>query len=130
MLGLIVVCEIVEPRFPGALLAVVGMIVASAVLHWQDHGVPVVGAVPQGLPRLALPQAGWHDAVMVAPIAFSCCIVILAQSAATSRAYAMRYGDDFNQNADITGLCLANAAAGFGSTFLVNGSPDEDGDGR
>ena len=123
VLGLIVVCEIIEPRFPGALLALVGMIIASAALHWQEHGVQVVGAVPQGLPRIALPQAGWHEAVMVAPIAFSCCIVILAQSAATSRAYAMRYGDDFRQNADITGLCLANAAAGFGGTFLVNGSP-------
>jgi high affinity sulfate transporter 1 len=123
VLGVIILCEIFEPRFPGALLAVVGMIAASSAFHWQDHGVQVVGAVPQGLPHLALPQANWHDVAMVVPIAFSCCIVILAQSAATSRAYAMRYRDEFSQNGDIVGLCLANAAAGFGSTFLVNGSP-------
>jgi high affinity sulfate transporter 1 len=123
VLAVAVIFEIFEPRFPGALLAVVGMIAASAVFHWGEHGVRVVGPVPQGLPHLMLPHATWADVSMVVPIAFSCCIVILAQSAATSRAYAVRYRDEFSQNADLVGLCLANAAAGCGSTFLVNGSP-------
>jgi len=123
VLGVTVIFEIFEPRFPGALLAVVGMIAASAMFHWEERGVEVVGAVPQGLPHLMLPHATWQDVSMVIPIAFSCCIVILAQSAATSRAYALRYRDAFSQNTDIIGLCLANAAAGCGSTFLVNGSP-------
>ena len=123
VLGVIVVFEIFEPRFPGALLAVVGMIAASAVFHWEERGLAVVGAVPQGLPHLMLPHATWQDVSMVVPIAFSCCIVILAQSAATSRAYALRYRDEFSQNSDIAGLCLANAVAGCGGTFLVNGSP-------
>lgn len=123
VLGVIVIFEIFEPRFPGALLAVVGMIAASAAFHWGERGVQVVGAVPQGLPRLGLPHASWEDVSRVIPIAFSCSIVILAQSAATSRAYALRRREAFSQNGDLVGLCLANAAAGFGSTFLVNGSP-------
>jgi MFS superfamily sulfate permease-like transporter len=49
--------------------------------------------------------------------------VILAQSAATARAYALRYRDDFNQNVDLVGLTMANAAAGCSGTFVVNGSP-------
>jgi hypothetical protein len=60
---------------------------------------------------------------MVLPISLSCFIVILAQSAATSRAYALRYRNHFNQNVDLIGLSLANAVAGFRSTFVVNGSP-------
>jgi MFS superfamily sulfate permease-like transporter len=60
---------------------------------------------------------------MVLPISFSCFIVILAQSAATSRAYALKYRDQFNQSVDLVGLSLANAAAGCSSTFVVNGSP-------
>ncbi len=123
VLGAIVVFEVFAPRFPGALLAVIGMIAASAAFHWGVHGVAVVGAVPEGLPRLGLPHADWEDVSRVIPIAFSCCIVILAQSAATSRAYAFRYREDFSLNGDLVGLCLANAAAGCGSTFLVNGSP-------
>jgi len=60
---------------------------------------------------------------MVLPISLSCFIVILAQSAATSRAYALKYRDQFNQNVDLVGLSLANAVAGCSSTFVVNGSP-------
>jgi sulfate permease, SulP family len=65
----------------------------------------------------------WSDVTLVLPIAFSCFIVILAQSAATSRAYALRYRDHFSQNVDLVGLSLANAAAACSSTFVVNGSP-------
>ena len=57
------------------------------------------------------------------PIVVSMFVLILAQSAATSRAYAMKYDDSFNENVDLIGLGLANAAAGISGTFVVNGSP-------
>lgn len=50
-------------------------------------------------------------------------IVILAQSAATSRAYAARYDEPFNENIDLVGLGLANVGAALSGTFVVNGSP-------
>jgi SulP family sulfate permease len=50
-------------------------------------------------------------------------VVILAQSAATSRAYAVKYGDRFEENVDLVGLGLANLGAGLSGTFPVNGSP-------
>jgi MFS superfamily sulfate permease-like transporter len=71
-----------------------------------------------GIPHLAL-----SDVILVLPISFSCFIVILAQSAATSRAYALRYHDRFDQNSDLVGLSLANAIAGCSGAFVVNGSP-------
>jgi high affinity sulfate transporter 1 len=115
--------EFFAPRFPGALLAVIGMTAVSAWFHWGDRGIRVVGAVPSGLPRFALPDVTWSDVPLVLPIAFSCFIVILAQSAATSRAYALRYRDPFSQDTDLVGLSLANAAAACSGTFVVNGSP-------
>jgi MFS superfamily sulfate permease-like transporter len=104
-------------------VAVIGMTAASAVFHWGNHGIQIVGAVPSGLPRVGLPDVTWSDVPMVLPMALSCFIVILAQSAATSRAYALQYRDNFNQNVDLVGLSLANVAAGCSSTFVVNGSP-------
>jgi MFS superfamily sulfate permease-like transporter len=50
-------------------------------------------------------------------------VVILAQSAATSRAYAARYNEGFSENVDLLGLGLANIGAGLSGTFVVNGSP-------
>lgn len=123
VLAVIVGFEILAPRFPGALVAVIAAIAASAWFQWGDHGIALVGAVPGGLPRVGLPQVSWSDIERVLPISASCFIVILAQSAATSRAYAFRYRDSFSQNADLVGLSLANVAAGFSSTFVINGSP-------
>jgi high affinity sulfate transporter 1 len=123
VLAIIVGLKIFVPRFPGALLAVIGLSAASAYLHWGERGVHVVGLVPNGFPHLGFPNMTYSDVKMVLPISFSCFIVILAQSAATSRAYAIRYRDRFDQNVDLIGISLANAAAGCSSTFVVNGSP-------
>src|SRR5215469_10518630 len=123
VLAVIFACGKVAPRVPGGLLAVVGMIAASAALHWGQHGVKTVGSVPSGLPHIGLPRFAVHDVSLILPIAFSCFIVILAQSAATSQAYAVKYGESFSEEKDLVGLSLANIAAGCSGTFVVNGSP-------
>jgi MFS superfamily sulfate permease-like transporter len=50
-------------------------------------------------------------------------VMILAQSAATSRAYATHFHERFSESADLVGLGLANIGAGLSGTFVVNGSP-------
>ncbi len=114
-----------DKRIPGALLAVAGAIAASAVLDLQAKGVEVLGSVPSGLPPIGLPTSvltmGNVEALI--PTAVSMFAVILAQSAATSRAYAARYNDSFNENVDLVGLGLANLGAALTGTFVVNGSP-------
>jgi MFS superfamily sulfate permease-like transporter len=56
-------------------------------------------------------------------IAFSCFVLIVAQSAATSRSFALKHGQRVDVNRDILGLSGANLAAGLSGTFVVNGSP-------
>jgi sulfate permease, SulP family len=123
VLAVIIGFERFAPRFPGALVAVVGMIAASAAFDWGSRGISLVSEVPGGLPRIGLPDVSWQDIMPVLPVAFSCFVVILAQSAATSRAYALRYREAFSENVDLVGLSLANLAAGCSGTFVVNGSP-------
>jgi len=114
----------VEKVIPGALIAVVGSIIVSKAVNLQSYGVAILGPVPGGLPSFGLPNVDWtSDAPALAGTAFSIFIVILAQSAATSRAYAAKYGDRFNENVDLVGLGIASAAAGISGTFVVNGSP-------
>lgn len=111
------------PQLPGALIAVIGAVLASWLLDFQSHGIGVVGTVPSGLPHLSLPplQGIRYDKVFAA--AGSCFLVIIAQSAATSRAYAQRYQETFVENRDLIGLACANLGAGISGTFVVNGSP-------
>jgi MFS superfamily sulfate permease-like transporter len=114
----------VSKKIPGALIAVVGAIVAGWALDLKAH-VHVLGAVPSGLPHIGLPEVKWSWELIgkLVPTAFAMFVVILAQSAATSRAYAARYNERFSENTDLVGLALANVGAGLSGTFVVNGSP-------
>jgi len=113
------------PRIPLPLFIVVGAIVASAELNFAAHGIAVIGPVPGGLPKLGLPAVSWSEILAILPVAASCFVMIIAQSAATSRVFAARHGETVDENADILGLAAANAAAALSGTFTVNGSPTQ-----
>jgi SulP family sulfate permease len=126
--GVIVVvlaARAVSRKIPGLLIAVIAAIVVSRAADLAARGVAVLGAIPRGLPRLGLPALGWHDAAALIGTAVSLFVVILAQSAATSRAYAGKYEEAFSQDTDLVGLGAANVAAAFSGTFVVNGSPTQ-----
>ncbi len=113
----------ISPKIPGALIAVIGSIVASYALDLSADGVATLGKVPGGLPTFGLPSSGWSDWLDLVPTAASIFIVVLAQSAATSRAYAAKYDERFDENVDLVGLSMASVSAGLSGTFVVNGSP-------
>jgi sulfate permease, SulP family len=119
----VVVARLINRRIPGLLIAVIIAIVVSWAAGLAGRGVAVVGPVPRGLPSLGLPALGWHDVRALLGAALSMFVVILAQSAATSRAYAARYREPFSEATDLVGLSAANTAAAFSGTFVVNGSP-------
>jgi sulfate permease, SulP family len=124
VLALIIGCKRFAPNIPGALIAVVGMIIASYLFNFTAKGISTLGTVPSGLPQFGFPQGvTWGDVATLIPIAFSCFLVILAQSAATSRAYAAKYNERFSENSDLVGLTFASVGAGLSGTFVVNGSP-------
>jgi len=110
-------------RIPGALIAVVIAISVSYAFDLAAHGVAVVGPVPRGLPALVLPAHGRADAAALLAPAASMFVVIMAQSAATARAYALKYREPLGGADDLSGLGAANVAAAFTGTFVVNGSP-------
>jgi sulfate permease, SulP family len=119
----VVVARRINRRLPGLLIAVIIAIIVSWASGLASQGVAVVGSVPRGLPSLGLPALGRHDIAALLGAALSMFVVILAQSAATSRAYAGKYEEPFSEATDLVGLGAANVAAAFSGTFVVNGSP-------
>ncbi len=113
------------PRLPVALLAVVGSIAASAAYDFAGYGIAVIGPVPGGLPSITLPDVTWRETLALLPVAASCFVMIIAQSAATARVFAVRHRERLDEDADILGLSAANAAAAVSGTFVVNGSPTQ-----
>ena len=123
VLAIVLAARRITRRMPGALIAVILAIVVSRAADLARHGADTVERVPGGLPGLGLPALGWHDTVALLGGAASMFVVILAQSAATSRAYAAKYEEPFSEATDLVGLGAANVAAAFSGTFVVNGSP-------
>jgi sulfate permease, SulP family len=115
----------VVPRLPVSLFAVVGTIAASAAFRFAERGIAIIGPVPGGLPSIALPNLTWSETLALLPVAASCFVIIIAQSAATSRVFALRYRERVDHDADILGLAAANATAAVSGTFVVNGSPTQ-----
>ena len=113
------------PRLPGSLLAVVVATSASAIWNFAGHGMSTIGPVTGGLPHFGLPDVHWGDLPPLLPIAASCAVMILTQSAATARIYATRYGQRLDADQDLVGLSAANAAAALSGGFVVNGSPTQ-----
>ena len=113
------------PRVPGPLIAVVGAIAASSAFDFAKRGIEIIGPVAGGLPRLGLPEVTWQDLESLLPIAGSCLVMIVAQSAATARVYAVGHHQRLDENSDLLGLSAANLAAGFSGAFVVNGSPTQ-----
>ena len=125
VVALVLVLHRFAPRVPGALIAVVGTIAASALFDFSQHGIHVVGAVAGGLPHLSMPLLNWTLINQLLPIAGSCFVMIVAQSAVTARAYAAKHHQVLDENRDLLGISAANAAAAFTGTFVVNGSPTQ-----
>ena len=125
VIAVVLTARAVNPKIPGLLIAVIASIIVSRAANLAAHGVAVLGHLPRGLPHLGLPALGWHDAATLIGTAVSLFVVILAQSAATSRAYAGKYEEAFSQDADLVGLGAANVAAALSGTFVVNGSPTQ-----
>jgi SulP family sulfate permease len=107
------------------LIALVGAIAASAAWNFAGHGIGTIGPVAGGLPHLGLPAVSWRDIEPLIPVAGSCFVMIVAQSAATARVYALRHHRPADENADLAGLAAANAVAALSGTFVVNGSPTQ-----
>lgn len=105
----------VAPRVPGALVLVVGGLIASRLLDLGDRGVALVGDVPGGLPSLQVPNLGlmWDHAGTVAIAAVALVLIGFSQTAGDARTFAARhrYQVDIDQESVAQGL--ANAGAGL-----------------
>ena len=119
------------PKVPGALVAVVAAIAASAAWNFAGHGIATIGPVVGGLPHLAfmgllsIRAMSRTEVELLLTVSASCAVMILTQSAATARIYAAKHYETVDENLDLYGLSAANAAAALSGGFVVNGSPTQ-----
>ncbi len=110
------------PKVPAALLAVVMGIVLVAVFDLEDHGVAIVGAIPDGLPSLTIPSFRLADVVDLLPDAVALALICFAESVAGARALAAKRHYDVDADQELIALGVSNLGAGLLQGFTVDAS--------
>ena len=123
-LVILFVLKIYVPRVPGALVALVLGIGASAIFNLSDQGVAVVGSVPRGLPHPVLPDISLitKNFSLILTGAIGVLLVGFSESLAAARQYASKYHYDIDINQEILSQGMANAASGLFQGINVAGS--------
>ncbi len=108
-------------RIPGVLVAVFGAI-AVAYLLGLDDDLPMVGALPQGLPAPALGGLEWSDVAELIGPAAGIALVAFADTGVLSRTFAARRGDTVDGSREMRAIGTANVASGLFGGFPMSAS--------
>jgi SulP family sulfate permease len=102
------------PRVPGALVLVVGGLLATWLFDLGAHGVALVGPVPRGLPAPVLPSVDvfqQHYSTILAA-ATGLLLIGFSQTAGDARAFAVRHRYRIDVNQESVAQGMANLASG------------------
>jgi len=113
-LAVILLVRFLAPAIPGALVLVVGGLLASALFDLGAHGVALVGDVPRGLPAPDLPGLDLvRDNLSVIGIASAALLLIgFSQTAGDARSFATRHRYRIDVDQESVAQGMANVGAG------------------
>lgn len=114
--------EVVNRRLPAALLALVAALVVSRLAALHSHGVAVLGPLGSTAPHFRLAEVSLADVGHLLPLAAVVALVIISQSAATTRAFEREDGVS-DANRDFIGVGAGSLLAGLLGAFPLNASP-------
>lgn len=120
-LAVILVLTWLRSPVPGVLAVVVVATALTAILGLSGV-LPVVGALPQGLPGPALGGLEWADAAALALPAAGIALVAFTDTAVLSRTFAARRGETVSGSQEMAAIGGANIAAGLLGGFPISGS--------
>ena len=120
VIALIMILRRVNPRIPGALVAIVLAAVVTALLNLS---IKTIGPVPSGLPPFNhLPVTDIALIGQLSTSALSIAAIGLVEALSIARVLASHTGERLNSNQEFVGQGLANIASGFFSGYPVSGS--------
>lgn len=122
-LAVILAGERVDRRIPGALVALVASTAAVPALHLTRHGVDVIGPIGRGGPSLGVHGVTLVGTGRLLPLAAVVALVVVTQTAATTRAFPPADREQKRADRDFVGVGLGSVLAGAIGSFAVDASP-------
>ena len=96
-------------------------ILASYTLSFEDHGVALVGNVPQGLPAFSVPSFGLELWSELAVSALLISLIGFVESVSVGKTLAAKRRQRIEPNQELIGLGAANVASAVSGGFPVTG---------
>ncbi len=111
----ILMLRFLAPKLPGALVLVVGGLVASAWLDLAGRGVATVGEVPRGIPTPEFPgiDVFTNHFPTISVAALAVLLIGFSQTAGDARLFASRHGYRIDVNQESLAQGMANLGAGL-----------------
>src|SRR6516162_2086565 len=113
--------ERISARIPGALIVIALAVLVVVTFDLERRGVPVLGALPGGLPRPALPTLDLLRPLT--PLALIVTLVIMMQTATVSYSFRSSAEPEPDIDRDFLGLGAGNLVAALLGAFPVDASP-------
>jgi sulfate permease, SulP family len=110
------------PKAPALLLALIGGSLLCQAIDGAAHGARLVGALPDRLPPLSLPEFDLDTFRVLFPGALAVAMLGLAEAVSIARAVANRSDQNIDNSQEFIGQGLANIVGGFFSAYASSGS--------
>ena len=127
VLAIVAGAEAISAKIPGALI---GLVAATSAVIWaglESKGVAVVGTVPASLPTPSFPVIGLEQWARLLPLGFLIAIVVMVQTAATTRSFPSDPHKPADVDRDFLGAGAGSILAGLFGAFPVDASPPRTG---
>lgn len=124
-LGVIVIVLVGKrfaPRLPLSLAVLIAATFITYYLQLDLHGVAIVGDVPSGLPKLAVPNLLLPDIVQIASVGFAIAIIIAADSLLSVRSFANKNRYKVRDNQELFAFGFSNIFASLSGTSPTSSS--------
>ncbi len=120
--AVILLCRRFVPRLPGAVLALVGSILAVVWLGLDKQGIAVVGRIPPGLPGFSPPTLTLDDFEALLPVALVAALLSFSDTMITARGFAARNRYRIDGNQELLGIGMANLVSGLSQGLPISAS--------
>ena len=103
------------PKVPGALVVVIGGIVAAKYLALDSMGVSIVGDIPSGLPAFSVPSASTSEVLQLLPVAFTLSLIAFMEAISVAKSVEVNHSYRVKPNQELIALGCSNI---IGSLFM------------
>ncbi len=100
--------------------------IAAALFNWlfgqEVSGITMIGALPQQLPPLSLPDFSPETLRELSPLALTMTLFALTEAVSIARSISIRSGQPVDGNQEFIGQGLSNIFGSFFSSYVATGS--------